>query len=103
MVLEAAGQAVTTMMLAHYDAKNPEAILRLVASGVQLKSFSGEILERVQKAAHEVYDELSIKSPDFKKLKDASFQFRDRSYTYHQVADFSFDLMMLQLRRGRPG
>ena len=32
--VEVAAQATTTTMLAHYDTKNPEALLRLVAAGV---------------------------------------------------------------------
>ena len=74
--LQVASQAVTTMMLAHYDAKNPEAISRLVSNGTQLKSFSADIIDKLYKASHTVYDELSAKSPDFKTLKDAYFQFR---------------------------
>ena len=35
----------------------------------------------------------------FAKIYASQKEFRDRSYFYHQAADFQFDTMMLQLKR----
>ena len=55
-------------MQAKYDARNPAALRRLVSGGAQLRPFPQEILEAAYKAANELYDELSAKNPDFKKV-----------------------------------
>ena len=44
-------------MIAKYDALNPAALRRLVASGVQLRPFPREIMEACYRAANEVFEE----------------------------------------------
>jgi hypothetical protein len=41
--VEVAAQATTATMLAHYDTKNPDAMLRLGASGVQISLFPQDV------------------------------------------------------------
>jgi TRAP-type mannitol/chloroaromatic compound transport system substrate-binding protein len=98
-VIEVAAQATTTSMLAHYDTKNPEALLRLVAAGVQLSVFSPEIIETIYAASQEHYAGLIASNEAFATIYKSQKEFRDRSYVYHQYADFQYDAMMLQLRR----
>ena len=57
----------TLLMMAKYDAKNPEALKRLIAAGVQLRRSREPVMEACYKATVETFDELSAKSPDFKK------------------------------------
>lgn len=97
--VEAASQAATLNMMAIYDARNPEAITRLVASGTQLRGFSNELVDTLYRSSQELYVELSAQNPLFKEILDSQTAFRDRNYQYHQVADFQFDAMMLRLRR----
>jgi TRAP-type mannitol/chloroaromatic compound transport system substrate-binding protein len=97
--VEIASQAATLSMMASYDARNPEALLRLVAAGTQLRSFSNEIVDALYRASGEFYTELSTTNPGFKAILESQTAFRDRNYQYHQVADFQFDAMMLRLRR----
>ena len=85
-------------MTAIYDARNPAALKRLVAAGAQLRAFSPEIQEAAYKAANEIYADLSVKNPDFKKLYEHMRDFRNDEYLWWQVAEFSFDAMMLRLR-----
>jgi TRAP-type mannitol/chloroaromatic compound transport system substrate-binding protein len=42
-------------MMAHYDAKNPEALVRLVASGTTVSIFPTEVLEGIYAASQEHY------------------------------------------------
>ena len=97
--VEVAAQATTTSMLAHYDTKNPEALVRLVGSGVTLSIFSQEILETIYGAAQEHYAGLIASNEPFATIYRSQKEFRDRNYVYHQYADFQYDAMMLQLRR----
>ena len=66
--LEAACAEQNVMMMAKYDAKNPEALRRLAAAGVQLRQFPRPVLDACYKATFETYDELAAKSEDFKKI-----------------------------------
>ncbi|WP_338664548.1 TRAP transporter substrate-binding protein DctP [Pararoseomonas sp. SCSIO 73927] len=98
-VLTAASGAATQWMLAQYDWKNVEALYRLVANGTQLRAFPNEVLDAFYRTTQEVFAEMSAQSPRFKELLESQTAFRDRSYGYHQVADYAFDSMMLRLRR----
>ena len=45
-------------MMAKYDAKNPEALRRLVAAGVQLRQFPRPVMDACYKATFETYEAL---------------------------------------------
>jgi TRAP-type mannitol/chloroaromatic compound transport system substrate-binding protein len=83
--VEVASQATTTAMLAHYDTKNPEALARLVASGVKVSIFPRDVI--------------NASNPTFAKIYASQKDFRDKNYGYHQAADFQYDLMMLQMKQ----
>lgn len=97
-VLEVAAQATTTSMLAHYDAKNPEALMRLVASGVSVSVFPPDVIQTMYAAAEDLYKSIIATNPAFAKIYAAQKDFRDRTFTYHQAADLQYDLMMAQIR-----
>ena len=85
-------------MQANYDAKNPEALKRLIASGTQLRPFSAEIMDASYKAAMEVYKEASDSNPKFKKFHDAYMAFRNDEYSWWQVCEYTFDNFMIRQR-----
>jgi TRAP-type mannitol/chloroaromatic compound transport system substrate-binding protein len=97
-ILEAAAMATNQDMLAKYDARNPAALRRLVGAGAQLRPFSQEILDAAYKATNEVYDEISAKNPDFKKMIDSIRAFRNEEYLWFQVAEYAFDTYMIRAR-----
>ena len=74
------------------------ALKRLLASGVQLKAFPQDVMEACYKAAGDVYAELSIKNPMFKKMYDSLVPFRSDSYLWTQVAEMGFDNFMVRMR-----
>ncbi len=76
---------------ATYDAKNPEALRRLIASGTKLRPFSKAIMEASEKATFELYAELEAKSPHWKRIYPAWKKFRDEEYLWFRVAENSFD------------
>ncbi|WP_458094500.1 TRAP transporter substrate-binding protein [Roseomonas sp. WA12] len=98
-VLTTAAAAATQWMLAQYDWKNVEALYRLVANGTQLRAFPNEVIDAFYRTTQEVFAEMSAQSPRFKEMLESQMAFRDRSYGYHQVADYAFDSMMLRIRR----
>ncbi|MDB5811621.1 MAG: putative TRAP-type mannitol/chloroaromatic compound transporter, periplasmic component [Betaproteobacteria bacterium] len=89
--VEAACAEANVHMLARYDAKNPEALKRLVGSGTQLRGFTRPVMEACEKAAFELYDELSEKSPHWKRIYPAWKKFRDEQYQWFRVAEYGFD------------
>jgi TRAP-type mannitol/chloroaromatic compound transport system substrate-binding protein len=97
-IMTSAGAQACMEMTAKYDARNPAALRRLVASGAQLRPFSQEILDAGFKAANELYDEISAKNPDFKKLYEHQRAFRDEELLWWRFAEFSFDNFMVRAR-----
>src|ERR671910_1829771 len=97
-ILTTAAGYANSDMLAKYDARNPAALRRLLGAGTQLRPFSPEILEAAYKAANEVYDEVSGKNADFKKIYESVRGFRNEEYLWFQVAEYAFDNFMIRAR-----
>jgi TRAP-type mannitol/chloroaromatic compound transport system substrate-binding protein len=96
--VHAAAAQTNVDTLAKYDARNPAAVRRLVGAGTQLRPFSPELLEAAFKTSNELYDELSAKSPDFKKLWDSIRAFRNEEYLWFQIAEYAHDSFLIRSR-----
>ena len=97
-VLASSAALANVDMMAKYDARNPEALKRLVTGGTQLKPFTKELMEASYKAALEVYKEASDANPKFKKMHDAYMAFRNDEYLWWQVCEYTFDDFMIRQR-----
>jgi TRAP-type mannitol/chloroaromatic compound transport system substrate-binding protein len=97
-ILTAAAGYANIDAQAKYDARNPAALRRLLAAGTQLRPFSQEIMEAAYKAANEVYDEVSAKNADFKKIYESVRGFRNEEYLWFQVAEYAYDTFMIRSR-----
>ncbi len=89
--VEAACAEANMHTLARYDAKNPEALRRLVGGGTQLRPFPRPVLESCEQAAFELYDELSEKSAHWKRIYPGWKKFREDQYMWFRVAEYGFD------------
>ena len=89
--IEGAAAEQNVMMIAKYDAKNPAALRRLVASGVQVRQFPRAVLDACYKTTFETYDELSAKSEDFKKVYEHWQKFIADSNLWFRVAEANLD------------
>ena len=89
--LEMASAEATVQMLARYDAKNPEALRRLVAAGAQLRAFPRPVMEACQKAAFQLYGELTQKSAHWKRIYEGWTKFRADQLLWFRVAEAAFD------------
>jgi TRAP-type mannitol/chloroaromatic compound transport system substrate-binding protein len=89
--LESACGEANGWMLSKYDAQNPLALKRLIASGTQLRGFSREIMEASLKAANQLYEETAATNANFKKIYTAWRQFRRDQLEWFQVAENTFD------------
>jgi TRAP-type mannitol/chloroaromatic compound transport system substrate-binding protein len=102
-ILEAACHEGNTMMMARYDAGNPDALKRLVAGGAQLRPFPRPVLEACYKAALELYKETSEKNAKFKKVHDHYMKFLEDQVLWFRVAEGNFDTFMQAGRRSGGG
>jgi TRAP-type mannitol/chloroaromatic compound transport system substrate-binding protein len=96
--VQAAAGYVNVDTQAKYDAKNPAALRSLIGNGAQLRPFSQEIMDAAYKASNEVYDEISAKNADFKKIYDSYKAFRGEEYLWFQVAEYAYDTFMIRAR-----
>ncbi len=83
---------------ARYDARNPQAIKRLVAGGAQLKPFPVPVMEACFKAANEMFAEINGTNAEFKKVYDNMVAFRNDEYLWWQVAEYTYDTFMIRSR-----
>jgi TRAP-type mannitol/chloroaromatic compound transport system substrate-binding protein len=97
-IVRAAATAVNVEQLARYDARNPQALKRLVANGVQLRPFSQPVMEACLKASNEVNAETSATNADFKKVLASQNAFRGDAYLWWQVAEYGYDTFMIRNR-----
>ena len=95
-IVNSAAALANTTMCALYDKKNPEALKRLLAAGVQLKPFTPDVMDAAYKAATELYAETAAKNPAYKKIYDQWVPFRNDSYYWWQVAELGFDIRQVK-------
>lgn len=88
--LQAAAYESNLTMLSRYDARNNEALQRLVQGGANLRQYSDEILAAAEKASFELYEEFAAKDPDFKIVFTEWKKFRDRIYAWNNINEGSF-------------
>ncbi|MGB8699935.1 MAG: TRAP transporter substrate-binding protein [Thermosynechococcaceae cyanobacterium] len=89
-IVKTAAFEANATMLARYDARNNEALQRLLKSGVALRPYSNEILAAAEQAAFALFDEFSAKDADFKRIFAEWKPFRDRIYAWNNINEGSF-------------
>jgi TRAP-type mannitol/chloroaromatic compound transport system substrate-binding protein len=97
--LECAFNEANVLLMAKYDAANPNAMRRLLAGGAQLRAFSKPVLDASYKAAQEVYAETAAKNAEFKKVHDHYFSFLKSQVAWQSVAEARFDQFMAGVGR----
>ncbi|HEY9621581.1 MAG TPA: TRAP transporter substrate-binding protein [Crinalium sp.] len=89
--IQAAAFEANVTMLSRYEARNNEALQRLVQGGVQLRSFGDEIMTAAEKASFELYDEFAAKDADFKTVFESWKTFRDGVYAWNNLNEGAFE------------
>jgi TRAP-type mannitol/chloroaromatic compound transport system substrate-binding protein len=85
--MRAAGAVAMTEMLANYDAKNADAIARLVAAGTQLSVLPEEIIKALRVALESVLDDEAAQNEQFKKILVNWRAFRANQHRWFSIAD----------------
>jgi TRAP-type mannitol/chloroaromatic compound transport system substrate-binding protein len=91
VALDTACKAANLNMQAMYDVKNTAAIRSLVGKGVKLRPMPRDIMDAAYKAAFELYAEYGEKHPAWAKIYPEWKKFRDESFQWFRVAEYSYD------------
>ncbi|MFZ5779204.1 MAG: TRAP transporter substrate-binding protein [Pseudomonadota bacterium] len=94
-----ASNYAATEMLASYDAKNAQAIVRLVGSGTQLSVLPDEVIRALRGALESVLDEEAAKNEQFKKILGNWRQFRTEQHRWFSIADTRAELAVYRSDR----
>jgi len=97
-VLARACDSVRTWMLAKYDAINPPALKRLIASGAVIKQFPQPVLEACYRAANDYFSELAAKDASFKRALDSVNAYRRDRQQWWQMAEHAIDSFLIGAR-----
>ena len=92
--LEQAGHYANNWMMAKYDQANPQALRRLLATGMKLHAFPVPVMEACFKAAKELHSEVAATNADFKKVYESLTSFSNNGYQWFQVAEVGYDNFM---------
>ena len=93
-ILEAAAAHAHIDVQAKYDARNPAALKRLVASGTKLFRFPKEMMDAAYKESMALYSELSASNPAWKKVYEDYAVFRRDSNLWFRFTEAGFDDFM---------
>ncbi len=85
----AAGEANATM-LSRYDARNPPALQRLLASGTQLRPFSKEILDACRTGSEELMQEQAAADASYAEILENWKSFRKDAYQWFGTCEQRF-------------
>lgn len=91
LAFEMAANEQTLKMLAKYDARNPDALKKLIGQGAKLSFFPKDVMDAAYKATNELFAELSEKNPDFKAIYPQWKQFQKNEASWFRVAESVLD------------
>jgi TRAP-type mannitol/chloroaromatic compound transport system substrate-binding protein len=78
-------------MVAQYDAKNREALIRLKAAGVKFLRYSDNIMQASYKAASGMYEEEAAKNAKFKAIYETWKKFRSEEAQWFALSESAMD------------
>ncbi len=89
-ILKTAAYEANMNMLASYDAKNIDALQRLIDGGTELRRYPDDVLAAAQEAAFELFNEYAAADPDFKSIFEQWSKFRDGIFKWNSLNEGGF-------------
>jgi TRAP-type mannitol/chloroaromatic compound transport system substrate-binding protein len=93
-IVETAASEAHVVMQARYDARNPAALKQLVSSGTKLRAFSNDLMALAFKESMALYEEISAKNEDWKKIYADYSKFRADQNLWFRFTEATFDRFM---------
>ncbi len=87
---EVATHKASVAMMTAYDVKNPPALQRLVAEGVQLRRFSPEIMAAARATTEEMLEEEASADATYRRIYEAFKEFRTSSFEWFATSELAF-------------
>ena len=97
-IVECAAAFAHVECQAKYDARNPVALKQLVASKTKVLPFPKDVMDTGFKESMALYDELSAKNPNWKKVYEDYSAFRREQNLWFRFAEASFDRYMQSVK-----
>lgn len=88
--LQTAAAEANVRMVSEYDAKNPQALGRMLESGIQLRRFSDELMSQAQEATRSLFEEQAAASSQYRKIYENWRQFKNTSHQWFATAELSY-------------
>lgn len=95
-MFEVAAAESATVMQARYDARNPAALSRIVASGVQLRPFSRDVMEAAALATESLLEDEAAGDPAYRKVYDAWRKSKQEYFRWFGTAELAYDSFAFQ-------
>jgi len=89
-MFQSAAAEASGWMLARYDSVNPPALERLIASGVQLRAFSEEIMTAAHRTSFALYEEQASQNVGYRKVYDSWKAWRVQAYRWFDTAERAY-------------
>lgn len=89
-ILKTAAYEANMSMLATYDAKNIDALQRLIDSGTELRRYPEDVMKAAEKAAFTLFDEYAAADADFKAIFEQWSKFRDGISKWNSLNEGGF-------------
>ncbi len=89
-IFQAAAAVAAQTMQSRYDQRNPAALQRLLADGVQLRPFPADIMAAAKAASEAMLDEDAAKDPTIRPLLDGWRSFRAASTQWFGAAELAY-------------
>jgi TRAP-type mannitol/chloroaromatic compound transport system substrate-binding protein len=93
-IVESASAYAHVETQAKYDGRNPGALKQLVAQGAKLRPFPADLMTAAFKQSMALYDELSAKNPNWKKVYGDYAKFRSDQNLWFRFTEATFDRFM---------
>lgn len=87
-----------TYLITRYDALNPAALKRLVASGTQVRAFPKDVMDQGFAASVEVLADISAKNPTFKKILEDMRNFQRDQLLWERYSEYRYNSYMANLK-----
>jgi TRAP-type mannitol/chloroaromatic compound transport system substrate-binding protein len=87
---EAAAREANQDMLASYDAKNPEALARLIEGDTELRPFPEEVLQAARRESFALMEEEAAADPSYARVLEAWKPVREASYAWFATSENAF-------------
>ncbi len=89
-ILSSATMEAAARMTARYDHLNPLALERLLAAGVQLRTFPRDIMEAAYEASYDLFEEHAAADAGYRKIYEQWLQYRAVSDRWFNTAEADY-------------